>query len=147
MNLTLRDMRHTYATLALKGTSDPVAVMRSLGHKDLRMTETYLSSTVARTASASAAVAQEVFGVQKAADLSAAECQQQGVTINVSAAAKQWLAKQGYDRSMGARPMERLIQQTLKLPLADHLLFGKSSKKSRQINIELQHNEIALVSV
>lgn len=54
---TMRDMRHTYATLALLGTSDPVGVMRSLGHKDLRTTERYLSSTLDRIAGASAAVA------------------------------------------------------------------------------------------
>lgn len=53
---TLRDIRHTYASLALRGTSDPVAVMRSLGHKDLRTTEMYLSSTLERITSASAAV-------------------------------------------------------------------------------------------
>jgi integrase len=54
---SMRDLRHTYATLALLGTADPVATMRSLGHKDLRTTERYLSSTLDRIASASAAVA------------------------------------------------------------------------------------------
>jgi len=45
--------------------------------------------------------------------------------LEVDAAAKNWLAKKGYDRKMGARPMARLIQDQLKKPLADELLFGK----------------------
>ena len=35
-----------------------------------------------------------------------------------------WLAKRGYDRTMGARPMARLIQERIKKPLANELLFG-----------------------
>lgn len=49
-NITMRDLRHTYATLALQGSNDPVATMRALGHKDLRTTEMYLSSSVERIA-------------------------------------------------------------------------------------------------
>ena len=47
------------------------------------------------------------------------------VTLIVDDKAKRWLAKTGYDSLMGARPMERLIQEHLKRPLADELLFGK----------------------
>ncbi len=47
------------------------------------------------------------------------------VTMIVDDKAKRWLAKTGYDSLMGARPMERLIQEQLKKPLADELLFGK----------------------
>jgi len=47
------------------------------------------------------------------------------VTMIVDDKAKRWLAKTGYDTLMGARPMERLIQEQLKKPLADELLFGK----------------------
>lgn len=53
---TLRDLRHTYATFALTGTSDAVAVQAALGHTDLRTTQLYQSSTLVRTAAASAAV-------------------------------------------------------------------------------------------
>ena len=35
-----------------------------------------------------------------------------------------WLAKKGYDKQMGARPLARVIQQEIKKPLADNLLFG-----------------------
>jgi ATP-dependent Clp protease ATP-binding subunit ClpA len=46
------------------------------------------------------------------------------VEINVDEAARLWFAEHGYDRDMGARPMRRLIQEKLKKPLAEELLFG-----------------------
>ena len=46
------------------------------------------------------------------------------VTIDLTQAARAWLAKRGYDNRMGARPLSRVIQQEIKKPLADHLLFG-----------------------
>jgi ATP-dependent Clp protease ATP-binding subunit ClpA len=46
------------------------------------------------------------------------------VTIELTQAARNWLAKRGYDSRMGARPLGRVIQQDIKKPLADHLLFG-----------------------
>jgi ATP-dependent Clp protease ATP-binding subunit ClpA len=49
----------------------------------------------------------------------------QKVLIEVDTAAKQWLAAKGYDPAYGARPLARLIQDKLKKPLADELLFGK----------------------
>ena len=47
------------------------------------------------------------------------------VSIEVDEKAMQWLAKSGYDKTMGARPMARLIQDAIKRPLADAILFGK----------------------
>ncbi|MEA1064624.1 ATP-dependent Clp protease ATP-binding subunit ClpA [Erwinia sp. HR93] len=49
---------------------------------------------------------------------------QKGVSLEVSQEARNWLAKKGYDRAMGARPMARAIQDNLKKPLANELLFG-----------------------
>ncbi len=49
------------------------------------------------------------------------------VYLNVSSDARVWLAKQGYDEKMGARPMARLIQDKIKAPLADKILFGELS--------------------
>lgn len=46
------------------------------------------------------------------------------VSLTVSSEARQWLAEKGYDKSMGARPMGRLIQDKLKKPLANEILFG-----------------------
>ncbi len=47
------------------------------------------------------------------------------VTIELDEVARGWLAKHGHDPAMGARPMARLIQERIKKPLADELLFGK----------------------
>ena len=50
------------------------------------------------------------------------------VTISVSMPAREWLAGQGFDPEMGARPMKRVIQNKIKRPLADDLLFGALSE-------------------
>ena len=47
------------------------------------------------------------------------------VTLNVDKAARLWLVNKGYDKTMGARPMTRVIQDELKKPMANELLFGK----------------------
>jgi len=47
-----------------------------------------------------------------------------GVGITVTKGAREWLAEQGFDPKMGARPMKRVIQEQIKRPLADDLLFG-----------------------
>jgi ATP-dependent Clp protease ATP-binding subunit ClpA len=47
------------------------------------------------------------------------------VTIELDDAARDWIAERGYDEKMGARPMARVIQEHIKRPLADELLFGK----------------------
>ncbi|AOX16200.1 ATP-dependent Clp protease ATP-binding subunit ClpA [Kozakia baliensis] len=47
------------------------------------------------------------------------------VTIEISSAAKEWLAERGYDRLYGARPLGRVIQEHIKKPLAEELLFGR----------------------
>src|SRR6202008_1165036 len=47
------------------------------------------------------------------------------VTIELSDPAKAWLIKHGYDEQMGARPMARVIQEHIKKPLADEVLFGR----------------------
>ncbi|MEN8107658.1 MAG: ATP-dependent Clp protease ATP-binding subunit ClpA [Pseudomonadota bacterium] len=54
-----------------------------------------------------------------------AQLQEQQVTIEVDESARLWLAEHGYDPKMGARPMARVIQQHIKKPLAEELLFGK----------------------
>jgi len=47
------------------------------------------------------------------------------VTIELSDDASKWLIEHGYDQQMGARPMARIIQEHIKKPLADEVLFGK----------------------
>ncbi len=54
-----------------------------------------------------------------------AQLADRNVTIELSDEARVWLVDHGYDETMGARPMARLIQSAIKQPLADELLFGK----------------------
>ncbi len=62
----------------------------------------------------------EKFLIQLEAQLAA-----KNVAFEVDSAAKLWLADKGYDPKMGARPMARVIQEQIKRPLAEELLFGK----------------------
>jgi ATP-dependent Clp protease ATP-binding subunit ClpA len=61
---------------------------------------------------------------------------EKGVSLELTKEAKKWLAVKGYDKTMGARPMSRLIQEQLKKPLANELLFG-----------DLTHGGVAKVGV
>ncbi len=54
-----------------------------------------------------------------------AQLEQKRVSISVDEPARRWIAKKGYDPKMGARPMARIIQEFIKRPLAEELLFGK----------------------
>ena len=53
------------------------------------------------------------------------QLEQKGVTITLDDAARRWVAEKGYDAKMGARPMARTIQEHIKRPLAEELLFGR----------------------
>lgn len=55
------------------------------------------------------------------------QLQGRNVILEIDDEARAWLAKNGYDKNMGARPMARLIQEQIKKPLAEELLFGKLS--------------------
>jgi ATP-dependent Clp protease ATP-binding subunit ClpA len=50
---------------------------------------------------------------------------EKNVTLSLGSDARGWLAERGYDEKMGARPMARLIQEKVKKPLAEDLLFGR----------------------
>jgi ATP-dependent Clp protease ATP-binding subunit ClpA len=54
-----------------------------------------------------------------------AQLADRNVTIELTDEARDWLIEHGYDETMGARPMARLIQSTIKTPLADDVLFGR----------------------
>ncbi len=62
------------------------------------------------------------------------QLEEKRVSLHVDEAARAWLAHHGYDRSMGARPMARVIQEQVKRPLADELLFGRLTRGGR-VNI------------
>jgi ATP-dependent Clp protease ATP-binding subunit ClpA len=57
-----------------------------------------------------------------------AQLETNGVTIELEAGARQWIADRGYDPLMGARPMARVLQENVKRPLAEQLLFGDLAK-------------------
>ncbi len=69
---------------------------------------------------------------------------EQGVKLEVKSRAKNWLAKNGYDRKMGARPMARLIQERVKKPIADELLFGQLSNGKGSVIIDVIGDDIEL---
>ncbi|HEY6643681.1 ATP-dependent Clp protease ATP-binding subunit ClpA [Povalibacter sp.] len=54
-----------------------------------------------------------------------AQLEQKGVQLHVDDSAREWLTRKGYDPKMGARPMARVLQEGIKRPLAEELLFGK----------------------
>ena len=53
---------------------------------------------------------------------------EKNVEIDITDSAKGWLADNGFDAKMGARPMSRIIRENIKKPLADDILFGELSK-------------------
>ncbi|RZA19148.1 MAG: ATP-dependent Clp protease ATP-binding subunit ClpA [Lysobacteraceae bacterium] len=65
------------------------------------------------------------------------------VSLSATPAARDWLAQHGFDPLMGARPMSRLIQDKVKRPLADELLFGKLLKGGR-VSLDVVDGELAL---
>ena len=67
---------------------------------------------------------------------------EKSVTFSVDEGVRLWLAERGYDPRMGARPMARLIQEKIKKPLAEELLFGALSSGGH-VRIRLEEDELA----
>jgi ATP-dependent Clp protease ATP-binding subunit ClpA len=65
------------------------------------------------------------------------------VTIELTETARAWLARQGFDPLYGARPMARLIQQIIREPLAEEILFGKLQGGGEAV-ADLRDNEMVL---
>ena len=60
------------------------------------------------------------------------------VVLDVDQAAREWMVEQGYDRLMGARPMQRLIQEHLKKPLAEMILFGELAESGGNVSVSVK---------
>lgn len=70
-----------------------------------------------------------------------AQLDTKGVSLEVTAAARAYLAEKGYDKSMGARPMSRLIKEEIKKELANELLFGELHKGGN-VKVDLGENKL-----
>ena len=66
------------------------------------------------------------------------------VELDVDDAAREWLAKEGYDEKMGARPMQRLIQEKIKRRLAEDILFGDLADGGGVVHITEEDGDLAL---
>jgi ATP-dependent Clp protease ATP-binding subunit ClpA len=71
-----------------------------------------------------------------------AQLADRNVTIEASSAAKEWLAERGYDKLYGARPLARVIQEYIKKPLAEELLFGKLVKGG-SVKVTMKDDKLA----
>lgn len=66
------------------------------------------------------------------------------VQLDVDADARAWLAERGYDKLMGARPMARLIQEQVKKPLAEMILFGALANKGGRVHVSVANDALKL---
>lgn len=73
-----------------------------------------------------------------------AQLDDKGITLHVSDAVRDHLVSEGYDKTMGARPMTRVIQELIKKPLAELVLFGEIGKSGGIIEVELEEGEVVI---
>ena len=66
------------------------------------------------------------------------------VFLSVDAEARNWLAVNGYDAKMGARPMDRLIQDKIKKPLAEEVLFGTLSQRGGTVFVSVKDDDLCI---
>jgi len=72
-----------------------------------------------------------------------AQLDEKKVSINVDEDARTWIAEKGYDAKMGARPMARVIQEHLKKPLANELLFGNLTRGGK-VRVSVVDGELSI---
>ncbi|MGF1547258.1 MAG: ATP-dependent Clp protease ATP-binding subunit ClpA [Thiotrichales bacterium] len=70
-----------------------------------------------------------------------AQLEDKKVSLNVEDSARAWLAEAGYDEKMGARPMARLLQEHVKKPLAEEILFGRLAKGG-EVRVRYEDGEL-----
>ena len=74
-----------------------------------------------------------------------AQLHEKHVSLSVTPEARQWLAEHGFDPQMGARPMARVIQEKIKRPLAEELLFGKLASGGR-VSVGVQDGQLLVTA-
>lgn len=67
------------------------------------------------------------------------------ITMDITDEAREWLAVNGYDEKMGARPMARIIQEKIKKPLAEMVLFGALSEKGGTVVIDVKDDALEMI--
>jgi len=75
-----------------------------------------------------------------------AQLEDRNVTFELTGGARNWLCQKGYDEAYGARPLARVIQENIKKPLADEILFGKLAKGG-VVQLDVSKDEDKLVFV
>ncbi|HTK99640.1 MAG TPA: ATP-dependent Clp protease ATP-binding subunit ClpA [Pseudomonadales bacterium] len=73
-----------------------------------------------------------------------AQLDEKRVQLEIDDAARDWLAREGYDEKMGARPMQRLIQEKIKRQLAEDILFGELSGAGGTVYVTVENGDLAL---
>jgi len=73
-----------------------------------------------------------------------AQLDEKRAQLEVDEKARNWLAEKGFDRQMGARPMTRVIQEYLKKPMAEQILFGKLAENGGIIKVTVRKGELHL---
>jgi ATP-dependent Clp protease ATP-binding subunit ClpA len=86
--------------------------------------------------------------ILKVVDKYVAELQAQlldkGVKLSLTTAAKRWFGERGFDPQFGARPMARLIQNELKKPLAELILFGDLAAHGGEVDADIVDDKLVL---
>lgn len=73
-----------------------------------------------------------------------AQLDEKKVMLEVDDEAREWLAREGYDEKMGARPMQRLIQEKIKKELAEEVLFGKLARNGGTVHVAVENGELVV---
>lgn len=76
-----------------------------------------------------------------------AQLDEKRVILHVDDDARAWFATHGYDEKMGARPMKRLIQEKLKKPLAEMILFGELAEEGGDVDISVDDTGELILNV
>ena len=75
-----------------------------------------------------------------------AQLSEKGVSVLLTDDARDWLARKGYDKTFGARPLARVIQEHIKKPLAEELLFGRLIDGGT-VNVDLSKDKLILKTI
>lgn len=68
-----------------------------------------------------------------------------GITLDIDDEARRWLVEKGYDKTMGARPMARIIREYIKKPLAERVLFREDQSDDDVIKIRIEEGDLTIV--